>query len=153
MTAKFNKEAVVVQLLMLMIAVALYVSTYMQGFTSAEAAQSPMFFPRIILSLWIVLNVIGLIQSTRLHTDTTPIDSWPRILLIIAASFIYLNIIGAEGFFIPSAVFALVCLPLFGIKHPLLIAVFAVAVPGALVLLFNHTLGMPLPTSRFTHYF
>jgi len=34
-----------------------------------------------------------------------------------------------------------------------MIVLFAVLVPGALVFLFNHTLGMPLPTSRFTYLF
>lgn len=150
---KLKQESVIVQLLLLITAIALYLSTFKQGFTDAEAAQSPMFFPRIILMLWIVLNIIGLIQSVRHSNVTNPIASWWRILLVIAVTCIYVNLIGSEGFFLPSMVFALICLPLFGIRNGVLIVLFAVAVPGVLVLLFNHMLGMPLPTSRFTHYF
>ena len=150
---KLKQESVIVQLLLLITAIALYVSTFKQGFSPAEAAQSPMFFPRIILMLWIALNIIGLIQSVCQSTTTNPIASWWRILLVISVTCVYLNLIGSEGFFLPSMVFALICLPLFGIRNGVLIVLFAFAVPGVLVLLFNHMLGMPLPTSRFTHYF
>lgn len=150
---KLTKESGLVQMLLLITAIGLYISTFKQGFTDAEAAQSPMFFPRIILLMWIGLNIIGLVQVVRQRSTTTPIASWSRILLIIIATCVYVNLIGTEGFFIPSVIFALVCLPLFGIRNGVLIVLFAVVVPGVLVLLFNHTLGMPLPTSRFTHYF
>jgi len=150
---KLTKESGLVQMLLLITAIGLYISTFKQGFSAAEAAQSPMFFPRIILMMWIGLNIIGLVQVIRQSSTTTPIASWSRILLIIIATCVYVNLIGTEGFFIPSVIFALICLPLFGIRNGVLIVLFAVAVPGALVLLFNHTLGMPLPTSRFTHYF
>lgn len=153
-TTKLARESVIVQLLLLIAAIALYVSTFKQGFTTtAVAAQSPMFFPRIILMLWIGLNIIGLVQTLRQSTTTKPIASWWRIVLVIAATCVYVNLIGTEGFFLPSVVFALICLPLFGIRNGVLIVLFAVAVPGVLVFLFNHVLGMPLPTSRFTHYF
>lgn len=150
---QFTKESGLVQLLLLFTAIGLYLSTFKQGFAAAEAAQSPMFFPRIILMMWIGLNVIGIVQSVRQSSITTPVASWWRILLIIITTCAYVNLIGSEGFFLPSLVFALICLPLFGIRSPLLIVLFAVAVPGVLVLMFNHMLGMPLPTSRFTHFF
>ncbi|MFK7853227.1 MAG: tripartite tricarboxylate transporter TctB family protein [Granulosicoccus sp.] len=147
------KERVLVQVALLFIAAALFATTFTQTFTPIDLGQSPMFFPRIILILWMGLAIIGLVQSLRQNIDTTPVASWLRIGIILSASLIYTNTIATEGFFLPSVCFALVCLPTFGIRNPLTVALFALAVPGALVLLFNHTLGMPLPTSRFTHLF
>lgn len=150
---RFANERVIVQLSLLLVAVALYASTFQQSFSASDLAQSPMFFPRIILVLWIGLAVIALIQTLRAQQKNTPIASLARAGIVIVAALIYTNVIGSEGFFLPSVLFALICLPAFGIRNPLLVGLFAVLVPGALVLLFNHTLGMPLPTSRFTYMF
>lgn len=150
---RLANERMIVQFALLVVAVALYASTFGQSFTSSDVAQSPMFFPRIILSLWIVLNVISLIQTYLSAEESVPIASWPRIGIVVIAAFIYTNVIGPEGFFLPSVVFALVCLPAFNIRNPFLVGLFAIAVLGSLVLLFNHVLGMPLPTSRFTYLF
>lgn len=150
---RLANERMIVQVALLVVAVALYASTYTQNFTSSDVAQSPMFFPRIILGLWIGLNVISLVQTYLKAESSTPIASWVRIGVVVIAAFIYTNVIGSEGFFLPSVVFALVCLPAFNIRNPFLIGIFAIAVPGSLVLLFNHVLGMPLPTSRFTYLF
>lgn len=150
---RIANERVVVQLALLLVALALYASTFAQSFSSSDLAQSPMFFPRIILVLWIGLAVISLLQSARADDQTQPIASWLRIGVVLVATLVYVNLIGSEGFFLPSVVFALICPPAFGIRHPLFVLVFAISVPGALVLLFNHALGMPLPTSRFTYLF
>ncbi|MGR3513588.1 MAG: tripartite tricarboxylate transporter TctB family protein [Paracoccaceae bacterium] len=150
---RFANERVLVQVGLLITAVGLYASTFGQSFSSTDVAQSPMFFPRLILILWIGLSVIALIQSIRADERTAPIESWPRIGVVLIAALIYTNVIGSEGFFLPSVGFALICLLAFGIRNPVFLVLFAVLVPGALVLLFNHTLGMPLPTSRFSYLF
>ncbi len=150
---RIANERVIVQLGLLIVAVALYASTFAQSFSASDLAQSPMFFPRIILTLWIGLSVIALVQAIRKDDRATPIASWTRIGIILVAALAYTNVIGSEGFFLPSVVFALICLPAFGIRNPLLVGLFAILVPGALLLLFNHTLGMPLPTSRFSYLF
>ncbi|MFK7762176.1 MAG: tripartite tricarboxylate transporter TctB family protein [Roseobacter sp.] len=150
---RFANERVIVQFALLMVAVALYATTFTQSFSASELAQSPMFFPRIILVLWMALGVVALIQSVRSDETAPAVASWARVGIVLVAALIYTNVIGSEGFFLPSAVFALICLPAFGIRNPLIVVPFTVLVPGALVLLFNHTLGMPLPTSRFTYMF
>lgn len=150
---RIANERVIVQLALLITAGALYASTFGQSFSATDLAQSPMFFPRIILVLWMGLNVIALVQTYLAQEEVGAIASWARIGVVVVAALIYTNVIGSEGFFIPSFIFGLICLPAFGIRNPLLVLLFAMAVPGALVLLFNHTLGMPLPVSRFTHLF
>ena len=150
---RFANERVLVQVGLLVTAMALYASTFSQNFSSSDVAQSPMFFPRVILVLWIALGVIALIQSIRANERSKPIESWGRIAIVVIAALIYTNIIGSEGFFLPSVAFSLICLLAFGIRSFLFLLLFSVLVPGALVLLFNHTLSMPLPTSRFTYVF
>lgn len=148
----FN-ERILVLLGLFLIAAGLYASTFGQNFSNTETAQSPVFFPRIILILWMGLSIIALVQTASQQETSAPVASWGRLCLLLLASVIYTNTIGSEGFFLPSVLFAAISLPIFGIRNPVLVAVYAIAVPGALVLLFNHALGMPLPISRFSHLF
>ncbi|MEL7213182.1 MAG: tripartite tricarboxylate transporter TctB family protein [Pseudomonadota bacterium] len=146
-------ERVAVLLGLLLTAAALYASTFSLSFSSAGSGQSPVFFPRIILSLWMGLALIALVQCLRTSEPNAPVARWWRVWVLLIAAVIYTNVIGREGFFLPSMVFAMISLPIFGIRNPLVVIAYAVAVPGALVLLFNHGLSMPLPVSRFTHLF
>lgn len=146
-------ERVFVLLGLFLVGAGLFAATFQQTYTSVDTAQSPVFFPRIILTLWMGLALIALVQTLREVHANAPVASWFRLGVLLVASVIYTNLIGREGFFLPSVAFAAISLPIFGIRNPLLVAVYAIAVPGALVLFFNHMLSMPLPVSRFTHLF
>lgn len=146
-------ERVFVLLALLLSAVALYRSSLTLSFSDVGSAHSPVFFPQIILVLWMVLTVIALGQTLMQSVKAQPIDGVFRLIILVAASIAYTNLLTMYGFFLTSAVFTLICLPVFGMRHPAILTGYAIAVPGALVLLFNHVLGMPLPTSPFTHYF
>ena len=146
-------EQVFVLLALLLTALALYASSFAQTFSDVGSAHSPVFFPRIILLIWIGLAAIALGQAVMEGTTARPIAGLARLGVLAAACIVYTNILTAYGFFLTSAAFALICLPVFGVRHPVIILLYAVAVPGALVALFNHVLGMPLPTSPFTHIF
>ncbi|MEM8554208.1 MAG: tripartite tricarboxylate transporter TctB family protein [Pseudomonadota bacterium] len=147
------RESVLVQLTLLAVACALYWSTLGQTFSDVGSAHSPMFFPRIILVLWIGLSCIALVNALREPTDTERPHSLIRLGVLVGAVVVYSNVITTYGFFLSSAVLAAVALPLFGIRQPLVVLAYAVIVPGSLVGLFNHMLGMPLPTSPFTYLF
>lgn len=147
-----NEQAMVLMGLFL-IGSGLYASTFAQSFSNVATAQSPVFFPRIILILWMGLTLIALVQAMHQNEASAPVASLGRVALLLVTSVVYTNVIGHEGFFLPSVVFAAMSLPLFGIRNPIVVALYAVVVPGALVLLFNHMLSMPLPVSRFTHLF
>ena len=146
-------ERVFVLLGLFLVGAGLFATTFQQTYTSVDTAQSPVFFPRIILTLWMGLALIALVQTLREVHANAPVASWFRLGVLLVASVIYTNLIGREGFFLPSVAFAAISLPIFGIRNPLLVAVYAIAVPAALVLFFNHMLSMPLPVSRFTHLF
>ncbi|MEE2944241.1 MAG: tripartite tricarboxylate transporter TctB family protein [Pseudomonadota bacterium] len=146
-------ERVFVLLALLLSAVALYRSSLTLSFSDVGSAHSPVFFPQIILVLWMGLTVIALGQTLMQSVKAQPIDGVFRLIILVAASIAYTNLLTMYGFFLTSALFTLICLPVFGMRHPAILTGYAIAVPGALVLLFNHVLGMPLPTSPFTHYF
>jgi hypothetical protein len=151
--ARIFNERVMVLLGLFLVAAGLYASTFGQDYFGVDTAQSPVFFPRIILMLWMGLSLIALFQTLQVVEGTAPVASWSRLGLLLIAAVIYTNVIGSEGFFLPSVIFAAISLPIFGIRNPLIVAVYAIAVPGALVLFFNHLLSMPLPVSRFSHLF
>jgi hypothetical protein len=146
-------ERVAALLAILLVGVALYVSSFRQDFTDAGLAHSPMFFPRIILILWIGLAAIAVAQAIFAQEASGRIDGITRLAVLVVAALVYTNVMTTYGFFLTSAGFAAICLPVFGIRNPAVILAYAVAVPGSLVILFNHILGMPLPTSPFTFLF
>lgn len=147
------QERVLVLLGLLLVGAGLYASTFQQSFSSVETAQSPVFFPRIILALWMGLALLALVQTLRAAEVNASVDSWSRLGILLVSALIYTNLIGREGFFLPSVAFAAISLVVFGIRNPLIVAFYAIAVPGTLVLLFNHVLSMPLPVSRVSHLF
>lgn len=153
---RFLNERAAVLFTLLLVAVSLLYASYTFDFSDVGSAHSPVFFPQIILFLWIALTVIALMQAVWIGNggdDAKPVYGLWRLALLILAILIYSYVIVPWGFFLSSIAFAVLCLPVFGLRNPVIIALYAIAVPGALVVLFNHTLGMPLPTSSFTHYF
>lgn len=140
-------------LTLLCIATALLLSTLGAEFSDVGSAHSPVFFPRIILTGWIALCVLALLQNLSVSDGGKGIDNLWRLVVMVVAVVVYTNLVTKLGFFLTSAGFALICLPMFGIRKPVILIIYAVAVPGTLVALFNHTLGMPLPTSPFSYLF
>ncbi|MEL6677667.1 MAG: tripartite tricarboxylate transporter TctB family protein [Pseudomonadota bacterium] len=69
------------------------------------------------------------------------------------ASVLFANAITRLGFMLSAVPFSMIALWIFGLRNPLVIVAYAVVVPGSLVLLFNHILKLPLPTSPFTYLF
>ncbi len=153
----FLNERVLVLVALLAVATALFVSTFSQTFTDIGGAHSPVFFPRIILVIWIGLSLISLAQEFwRKQRGVSAADRvfsiW-RLATLIVAVLAYTNLVTSYGYFLTSAVFSVICLRLFELRNPVAIVVYALGVPGALVVFFNHLLGMPLPVSPFTHLF
>lgn len=146
-------ERVLVLLSLLLAAGALFASTLGAEYQLLGAVQSPVYFPRIILGIMIVLTVIAIVQDVLAGKAVEPIEKWGALLVFVLASIIYANAITRAGFMLASVPFSVLGLWVFGIRKPLVIAAYAVGVPGALVVLFNHVLKLPLPTSPFTYLF
>jgi hypothetical protein len=113
-------ERALVSLSLLLTGVGLWLHTLALGFADLGGAFSPVFFPRIVLSLWILLAVLSLCLDvvTRQPTDKA---RWLVVLVLtITGQRKVREIIG-----------------------------FSLAIPATLVILFNHVLTMPLPVSPF----
>lgn len=149
---RFLSERLLTQLTLLTVGVALFLSTLGVG-AGLPAAQSPVFFPQIILGLWIALTLIDLIQDLGRRREAQSVDRLLAMIACVGAAMVYVTILTTLGFALSSALFSVVALLLFGVRSPIAILLYAVLVPGALVLVFNHLLGMPLPTSPFTYLF
>lgn len=146
-------ERVLALLTLLIAGIALLLTTFGTEFATLGAAQSPVFFPRIILGLWIGLTLVALMQDIAARKAVDPVDKIGALLLFVVAAVIYANCVTRLGFMLSSVPFAVISLLVFGVRNPLVIAAYAVAVPGAIVVLFNHILKLPLPVSPFTHLF
>ena len=117
------------------------------------AVQSPVFFPRIILGLMMGLAVIVIALDVVAQKAVAPIEKLGALVLFVIASLLFANAITRVGFMLSAVPFSIVALWIFGIRNPLVIVVYAIAVPGSIVVLFNHILKLPLPTSAFTYLF
>ena len=127
---------------------ALYASTLGASYADLGGAFSPVFFPRIILSGWILLATLSLIADV-LRTESAISAQWRVIFIVTGALFVYIKLISTLGFFFSSFLFSIVLLAATGQRRWLEIVSFSVIVPGSLVALFNHVLTMPLPVSPF----
>lgn len=146
-------EGVLSLFALLLIGVALFLTTLDAQYADVGGAGSPIFFPQIILLIWIALAAVAVAQAIIRMPAVSGVSNPARLVIVVVAGTVYANAIITTGFFLASASFALIALPTLGIRGPLNIAAYALLVPGSLVFLFTHALGMPLPTSPFTHWF
>lgn len=146
-------ERVLVLLTVLITAGALFATTFGAEYLLLGAVQSPVFFPRIILGLMMGLILIAIAQDVMGQRTVQPVEKWGALILFILASILFANAITRIGFMLSAVPFSVLGLWIFGIRHPLIITLYAIAVPGSIVVLFNHVLGLPLPTSPFTYLF
>jgi len=146
-------ERVLVLLTMLIVAGALFATTFGTEYRLLGAVQSPVYFPRIILGIMIFLILIAVLQDIRKQEVVDPVEKWGALIVFVLATVIYANGITRIGFMLASVPFSMLGLWVFGIRHPLAIVAYTIAVPGSIVLLFNHILKLPLPTSPFTYLF
>lgn len=135
-------------LVLLILGCALYASTLGASYADLGGAFSPVFFPRIILVGWIVLALLSLIADA-LSGKLSGGVQWLAVGIVSIAMYAYTELMPITGFFISSVVFSIVVLLATGQRKVPDIMLFSIIVPGALVVLFNHVLTMPLPVSPF----
>lgn len=110
---------------------------------------NPVFFPRILLTLWLVLAVVILIEAFRLppdeHNDTHRWQAPIAMIAVVGLSIWAMRWVGYIGIAGPVA-FA--CGWLLGYRR--VVVLFAIAVVAAAVTwwLFDRALGIPLPRWR-----
>jgi hypothetical protein len=145
-------ERRVTSLVLLLIAAALLTNTYGQQYADLGGAFSPMFFPRIILWLWVGLAALDL-AAELLTRKQTARPRLLRVAIIALGTVVFLWAMTRLGFFLSAVPFTLLALITLEVRKPLPLLGISVGVPMALVVLFNHVLTLPLPTSPFTWWF
>jgi len=149
----FLSERVLVLFALLVAAAALFSTTFGTEYRLLGAVQSPVFFPRIILGLMMGLLAVAIAQELVAPTSVPPVEKWLSLIVFVLAALLFANAITRVGFLLAAVPFSAVALPVFGIRNPAVIAAYALVVPGAIVVLFNHVLKLPLPTAPFTYLF
>lgn len=146
MSLSLNSERAVVALMILLLSIALFVTASRFPASDTGSAFDPGFFPRIVLGCLIGLAALNLLTDLRSKTGWA-LDGLRPVILMMAILVVYMLVMPYLGFFAASLVLSVVFLMLLGVRSPVAIAAMATGVPGALVMLFNHILKMPLPTS------
>ncbi len=139
-------ERTTVSLTLLLVGVGLFLHTFTLGFADLGGAFSPVFFPRIILVGWIVLALMSLVVDV-IAASTASTTQWWIVASFMLALAGYIALLQPLGFFASSVLFSIAALFASGQRSLRDIALFSILVPGALVVLFNHVLTMPLPVS------
>jgi len=146
-------ERTSLSLTLLLVGVGLFLHTYTLGFADLGGAFSPVFFPRILLAGWIVLAILSLVadvvKARAVTGSIATITQWWVVLIFMIATAGYIALLEYLGFFASSALFSVTALVASGQRKVLDIVLFSLLVPGALVVLFNHVLTMPLPVSTW----
>ncbi len=149
----FMTERSVVSLFLVLVAGAFIFSSLGNNYADLGGAFDPMFFPKIILGFWLLLAIINLITDVMAKTQlSAPMIVW-RVLALATLMLIYVLSLTTLGFFITSCIFSSLVLPLLDVRKTSVIVLFSLSVPASLVVLFNHILILPLPTSPFTYFF
>lgn len=110
---------------------------------------NPVFFPRILLALWIVLSVIILIEAILTASPSeTATHRWQEPLAMIAAVGLSIWAMRWVGYIGVAGPVAFICGWLLGYRRLwILIAISAVFAAGSWWL-FDQALGIPLPRWR-----
>ena len=135
-------------LLLLIVGCGLFATTLGATYADLGGAFSPVFFPRIILGGWIALALLSVL-SDFLSSEDVASSRWLIVVLVSVALFAYIELMPVVGFFFSSVAFSIVVLVATGQRNAIAVMLFSLLIPGALVVLFNHLLTMPLPVSPF----
>jgi|GEM_PF-633336 len=133
---------------LLLTGVALLLSTFGTDYADLGGAFSPTFFPRIVLFAWIGLATLATLVEV-IKGDDVGDARFGAVVIVSLALLGYVQLLPVLGYFLCSAAFAMVLLLATGLRKPVPLLVFSLALPAALVALFNHVLVMPLPVSPF----
>ncbi|RFC64407.1 tripartite tricarboxylate transporter TctB family protein [Fulvimarina endophytica] len=142
----------IVAILLLAAISGLILSTFGAAFADLGDAFSPIFFPRIILTVLLALSVLNVVAELRASSAPRTFLWRPVIVLVIGLP-IYVLAVDVVGFFLASVPMGAAMLLSLGIRRPTAFLGMPIAAAGTIVILFNHLLVMPLPASPFTWWF
>lgn len=117
------------------------------------AGRGPVFFPRILLGIMLVLSLAVMINARK---EAALQVSWGvavRMILVLTATGGYVLAVSQAGFLLASIGFALILPPLLGYRRLLPILGVAALYPLCIWYLFDRVVRIPLPSSPWFVWF
>ncbi len=125
-----------------------YSDTYAHSLTG-EGALTPMFYPRLVLWLWCASSLAMAIHSLRLSPKIHKSFNAKQVCLALGMMTGMLALMLAFGFMAGAAPFVATFAISLGYKHKWRLAIASLLIPLFLYILFEHGLGIMLPTPRW----
>lgn len=148
----FTVEFSVTLFLFLLGVILLGITSRMPMSSSVTSIGGPGTFPFGVSILMTILAGIQCIRSfleagkaENSHTGSMEKKDVIRVLIMIAASLIYVFVVDLVGYIIATVVFLAVVLWLFGLRHKILLPVLAIVFPVVLFFLFKYVFYVQLP--------
>jgi hypothetical protein len=110
---------------------------------------SPMFFPRLLLVLWMGLSILiaARCMFANLPNEVLSAQRWPRVAAVCIAVAVFTWLMEAIGFILAMVPACIVVGLLFGYRRTGPLLCFAVVFPVAVWLIFVKVIQVPLPYS------
>jgi putative tricarboxylic transport membrane protein len=110
---------------------------------------SPMFFPRVLLAVWMGLSVLIAVRFmlANLPEEVLPAQRWSRLTAVCIAVAVFTWLMEAIGFLLAMVPACIVVALLFGYRRPGPLIGFSVVFPVAIWLIFIKAIQVPLPYS------
>jgi putative tricarboxylic transport membrane protein len=129
----------------------LFASTFDPRYTGMGIGSdfSPMFFPRVLLALWMGLSIViaARCMLANLPDEVLPAQRWSRLAAVCIAVAVFTWLMEAIGFLLAMIPACVVVGLLFGYRRPGPLIGFSVVFPVAIWLIFVKVIQVPLPYS------
>ncbi len=111
------------------------------------AGSNPMFFPRILLALWMLLALLIAARGLLARGEPVPRQRWAQVGLVLALVAGYTWLITAVGFLLASVLLCLALMLALGYRRLVVVGAVTVLLPTVIWYVFEFVLKIPLPTS------
>lgn len=133
------------------IGASLFASTFDPRYTGMGIGSdfSPMFFPRVLLALWIGLSILiaARCMFANLPDEVLPAQRWSRVAAVCVAVAIFTWLMESIGFLLAMIPACIIVGLLFGYRRAVPLVGFSVVFPVAIWLIFVKVIQVPLPYS------
>ncbi len=116
------------------------------------AQVGPIFYPRILLVVWLLLSVGMLIEAAVKNGAKGKDISWKNALLMLLLIGLCVAAMEYIGFLLSSVAFFFISCLIFGYRRYFIMVPVSIAFPVGLWLIFVHVLNIPLPTSMWSYW-
>lgn len=148
----YKYQEFIFSLLMLVAGLVLVAHSYSDAYTqshSGQGALDPMFYPRLVLWLWCASSLGMAIHALRLSPKIRKSFNAKQVCLALGMMTGMLALMLAFGFMAGAAPFVAMFAIALGYRHKWRLAIASLLIPLFLYVLFEHGLGIMLPTPRW----